>query len=146
MPTAVSTKSALVRLAEAIGYPERVSEGAKSFTFTVDERDIVATEAKGVLRLRSILMEPTAGEADDAKLLRLAEFAAGRVLREDAVLAWEPELEALILWQEISAKAEAEDLREFLEVFATSLDWWSDRVAEEAAVPTPAMPEFVIRP
>lgn len=140
-------KTAVERLAEAVGYPEAVPGGAMSFTFTVDGAEIAAREAGGRLQLERCLWQ--AAEEDDETALRLpatlARYAAGRVLREEATLAWDPNRDAAVLWQDIPASAPVERLRRFFEVFAASCDWWAERV-KEALSPEPVFPEMVIMP
>ena len=72
--------NAIDRLLEAIGYPERASGGAGSFTLQVDGGEIAALDAGGDLRLVCRLTD------DAAELPRLAGYAAGRMLREEAAI------------------------------------------------------------
>ena len=140
-------KTAVERLAEAIGYPETVPGGVLSFAFTVDGAEIAARETGGRLLLERRLWE--AGDGDDETVARipatLAWYAAGRVLREEATLAWDPTREAAILWQDVPASAPDERLRLLFEVFTASCDWWAERV-KEALTPEPVFPEMVIMP
>ena len=140
-------KTAVMRLAEAIGYPETVSGGAMSFTFTVDGDEILARESGGRLVLERRLWQAADGDDEAAARIpaTLAWYAAGRVLREEATLAWDPNREAAILWQDIPASAPDERLRRLLEVFTASCDWWAERV-KEALTPEPVFPEMVIMP
>ena len=140
-------KTAVERLAEAIGYPEAVPGGAMAFAFTVDGVEIAARESGGRLLLERLLWRATDGDDEAAARLpaMLARYAAGRVLREEATLAWDPTREAAILWQDVPASAPAERLRRFFEVFAASCDWWAERV-KEALTPEPVFPEMVIMP
>ena len=141
------TKSTIKRLAEAIGYPEEVPDGVLSSAFMVDGAEIAARESGGRLLLESLLWRATDG--DDETIARvpamLARYAAGRVLREEATLAWDPNREAAVLWQDIPASAPAERLRRLFEVFTASCDWWAERV-KEALTPEPVFPEMVIMP
>lgn len=141
-------KTAVERLAEAIGYPETVPGGAMSFVFTVDGAEISTRESGGRLLLERRLWQ-TAENGDDESAARLpatlARYAAGRVLREEATLAWDPNREAAILWQDIPASAPDERLRRLFEVFTASCDWWAERV-KEAMTPEPVFPEMVILP
>ena len=113
-------KTVLAQFLAAIGYPDRASEGALSFTLLVDGFEIVASVEGGALRLTSIL------SSDAALLPRLAGYAAGRMLREDAILAWGSE--GVFLWQEASADASAVAFRRLFESFLDSCDWWRARV------------------
>lgn len=129
------------RFLKAIGYPTEVvpSEGG-AFSLKVDGREIWACEQSGRLRLSCVL----AREPDEETLVRFAGYAAGRMLKEDATLAWDPSSLSLILWQEVPAVANDEFLRRFFEVFATSADWWFARAATIETVSQ--IPEMMIRP
>ena len=138
--------SAIGRLAEAIGYPETVPDGMSAFVFAVDGSEIAARESRGRLVLERCLWEPSDDDEIAARVpAMLARYAAGRILREEATLAWDPARAAAILWQDIPASAPNDRLRRFFEVFAASCDWWDDRV-KEMLTPEPVFPEMVIRP
>ena len=140
-------KTSVERLAEAIGYPEAVPGGAMSFAFTVDGAEVAVRESGGRLLLERRLWQTTDGDDETAVRIpaTLARYAAGRVLREEATLAWDPNREAAILWQDIPASAPDERLRRLFEVFTASCDWWAERV-KEALTPEPVFPEMVIMP
>ena len=131
---------AVARLAAAIDYPEAVPDEATAFFFVVDGRPLRAVEEAGRLTLRAVVVASPEEEA----LERFAGYAVGRLLKESAVLAWDPEEEALILWQGIPATAVGGVLRRFFEVFATSLDWWVARMRDQDEFST--IPQMVIRP
>jgi len=117
------SSSAIDRLGEAIGYPDRIPDGVGSFTYRVDGMEIVAEESGGRLILKYALTE------DEGMFARLAEYAAGRMLRESAVLAAErPDAGGLFIWQDASADASAHDLLRLFETFCASCDWWRERV------------------
>jgi hypothetical protein len=85
--------------------------------------EIVAEESGGRLILKYALTE------DEGMFARLAEYAAGRMLRESAVLAAErPDAGGLFIWQDASADASAHDLLRLFETFCASCDWWRERV------------------
>ena len=128
------------RLARAIGYPEEIPAGAASVTLTVDGRPVEAREQGGRLLLSTTL----ATAPDEATLARFAGYAAGRILKEEAVLAWEPRTSSLVLWQGVAASASDVVLKRFFEVYATSCDWWLTRLAEAETLSS--IPEMVIRP
>ena len=131
-------RSAVEMLAEAIGYPERVSEGALSFTFRVDDVSIPARVSGGCLLLRWDFPEAVPPGT-------LAAYAAGRILREEAVVAWDPAKERAFLWQKAPKGADGRALAETFRRFLWSRDWWAERVAELTAPKTkPA--ELLIRP
>lgn len=129
----------VTRLARAIGYPEELpSEG--SVVLKVDGADFLAREDGGRLVLSCVLAESPDAETVE----RLAGYAVGRMLKEEATLAWDPAGSALILWQAVSATASEALLRRFFEVFATSADWWFARARDGEMIS--AIPEMVIRP
>ena len=117
------SKGAIERLGEAIGYPDRIAGGAVEFTFRVDGMEIVAEEAGGRLTLKYALTE------DEGLFARLAEYAAGRMLKESAVLAAErPDSGGVFIWHDTSSDASAHDLLRLFEAFCASCDWWRERV------------------
>lgn len=132
---------AINRLLSAIDYPERPAAGAASASLLVDGCTVVAEDVDGRLRLVCRLTD----DADD--LPRLAAYAAGRMLREDAVLS--ADASGAFLWQEAPAGADERRLRRLFEAFADSCDWWRARV--EARPPASAasdspFSETIIRP
>ena len=129
------------RLARAIGYPDAVAADAARAALLVDGAEVVASEEGG----RAILQATVAAEPSDDVLSSLAGFAAGRILREEAVLAYEPKADAALLWQAAPAGADALALRAFFRAFTASWDWWRARVADLER-PQPSFPEVMIRP
>lgn len=126
------------RLAQAIGYPETVPEGVHTYAFRVDG-DVYTAEQLGarcVIRRRF--------QVEDATLLRLASFTAGRLLREDAVLAWDDHSQELELWQEIPM-GRAPEMAAAFGAFVNACEWWMARVAEEE-IPRSVFPEMMIQP
>ena len=132
-------ETAIRSLATAIGYPEEVDTASESFVFSVDGGRIEASVERG----RLVLVRELASSGD-VDLAQFAGYAAGRVLREEAVLAYDPTDDRLILWQDMPADADAGLLRRFFEVFAASCDWWLARV--DGASPASPVPEMTIRP
>jgi len=125
--------------ARAIGYPDGVPSGAVSHSFHVDG-GIVTASVDGD-RLVLVRELAKAGEVD---LSVFAGYAAGRLLREEAVLAVDPADDALILWQGVRLPCGEAVLRGLFEVFMTSCDWWLARI--EGAAVLSSVPEMVIRP
>ena len=115
--------TAIERLIDAVGYPERAPGGAASFSMQVDGADVLAEERGGRLRLSFALA------ADEAHLPKLASFAAGRMLREDAALSVDGGRRPF-LWQDAPASAGAPALARLFETFMDSCDWWRSRVEE----------------
>ena len=132
-------ETAIRSLATAIGYPEEVNTASESFVFSVDGGRVEASVERG----RLVLVRELASSGD-IDLAQFASYAAGRVLREEAVLAYDPTDDRLILWQDMPADADAGLLRRFFEVFAASCDWWLARV--DGASPAASVPEMTIRP
>ena len=127
------------RLLTAIGYPDRAPRGALLFTLLVDGAEIVASVEGGSLRLTCRLA------GDSAQLPRLAEYAAGRMLREDAVLACDPS--GAFLWRDFNGGADRRTLRRGFEDFADSCDWWRARLEPRSEnEESSSFPEMTIRP
>ena len=131
-------KSAIERLAEAIGYPDRVPEGSLMATLRVDGAEVTAA----VTGDRLVLSQRLTDAAD--KLPALAGYAAGRMLREEAVLAYGDG--AAFLWQDASAGASEQALVRLFESFMDSCDWWRARVEGPRAEEKAEFPEMMIRP
>ena len=128
-----------MRLAKAIGYPDPVPETAFAFPFAVDGYTVKAQVEAGRLVLRTDLA------AGDGDLATLAGYAAGRVLKDEAALAFDRAAGTAFLWQAVPADAGSAEMRKSFEDFARACDWWRAR-AEELGKPRPEMPELVIRP
>lgn len=132
-------KTPVERLLAAIGYPVRAPEAAHSFSLLVDGGEILASVEGDALRLTCRLTD------DAAQLPRLAEYAAGRMLREDAALACDAS--GAFLWQDVDCGADERTMQRFFESFADSCDWWRSRLETRPGVEaTPAFPEMMIRP
>ena len=130
--------SAIDRLVQAVGYPsDEISSDAGATVLTVDGRRIRVVDVRGRLVLSFSL-----GNPPDETLQQLATYATGRMLREEATLAWDSSAQELLLWQAVPAQATDELLVRVFEVFCASCDWWSERIA--GLVETTA--ESVIRP
>ncbi len=128
------------RLAKAIGYPEDVS--GEAITLQVDDGGVLVREEGGRLILERVLCRPEDGSG---ALARLAGFAAGRLLKEESALAWDPRENAVILWQDMAANAADGVLKRVFEVFCTSCDWWVARVGETGGAPK-SFPSMMIMP
>jgi len=133
----------LERLCAAINYPDPVRPGTEKCVLIVDEAKVTATVDGGRLILSRVLANgEDFGEGD---LGRLAGYAAGRTLKEEATIAWDPDEKILILWQAVSADSETAKIRLFFEVFCTSCDWWASRIAEGSSIGG-KIPEMVFLP
>ena len=132
-------KNAIERLCDAIAYPDPVPESATAFSLRVDGGDIMARLIGRRLVLSRVI------DRDEKDLPQLASYAAGRILKEEAVLAWDERLSACILWQELQDNADAAQLTHFFEEFTHSCDWWVARAGELNAPPV-VFPDIVIRP
>ena len=142
------TENRLERFLRAIGYPERASGDVASFAMRVDGMEIVAEEANGRIVLSFAL-------TDDASVLPLlASYAAGRMLREGAVLAYgipsrqggRPRDRVAFLWQDAPADADERSLVRLFETFADSCDWWRTRLGERGGTGMGEISEAVIIP
>ena len=135
------TRTRLEHFLKSVGYPDRVPEGSSSFTMRVDGMEIVAREASGRIVLSYSL-------SDDLSIVpTLCSYAAGRILREDAVLTCDNS--SAFLWQDAPASSSEREMVRFFETFVDSCDWWRERVdalsggATASTAPDDAM---VIRP
>lgn len=125
-------------MAEAIGYPDRMSEGTLLATLRVDGAEVTAA----VTGERLVLSQRLTDDAD--KLPLLAGYAAGRMLKEEAVLAYGDG--AAFLWQDVSARAGDQALVRLFESFMDSCDWWRARVEGTREKERAEFPEMMIRP
>lgn len=131
-------KTAIERLAKAIEYPDRIPERSLMAVLRVDGAEVSAA----ITGDRLVLSQRLTGEAD--KLPALAGYAAGRMLREEAVLAYGDG--AVFLWQDASADASEQALVRLFESFMDSCDWWRARVDASRAEEKTEFPEMMIRP
>lgn len=127
------------QLALAINYPEQVPDRGGVYTFRVDGGDIVAEIVGRRLVLKRVL------DITEEDLPRFAEYAAGRLLREDAVFSWDDRADQAILWREMPMQARPAEIVAAFEDFVDSCDWWVQRVNELQAPPT-VFPDILIRP
>ena len=75
-------RNAADRLLMAIGYPERIPNTDEPFTLRVDGREVFVEVSAGRIVLSIVLT------ADESMIPTLAAYAAGRMLREEATLAF----------------------------------------------------------
>ena len=75
-------RNAADRLLLAIGYPERIPNTDGLFTLRVDGREVFVEVSAGRIVLSIVLTE------DESMIPALAAYAAGRMLREEATLAF----------------------------------------------------------
>lgn len=149
-------KTAVERLMAAIGYPERMSSDSAPFALRVDGVEVFAEEMNGRLVLSYVLSD------DEGILPTLAVYASGRMLREDATLAYGDVPGAssrqaarssgrqAFIWQDAPADSDSHGMLRLFETFMDSCDWWRDRVdalrggGESTSAPAPE--EMMIRP
>ena len=132
-------KNALEKLCEAIAYPDAIPDDATTTTLRVDGDDIQARLVGKRLVLSRVLLR------DEKDLPQFAAYAAGRLLKENAVLAWDEKDAACVLWQAIDEQASTAQLMYFFEAFMNSCDWWVARVNALNAPPV-ILSDMVIRP
>ena len=109
----------------------------------VDGMEIVAEESGGRIVLSFALSD------DPSQISLLATYAAGRILRESAVLAYGRRSNGKVsafLWQDAPADADDWTFVKLFESFADSCDWWRARVEERGKGETVEISESVIRP
>ena len=125
----------LERLTKAIGYPTEPERNEKGVaTLSVDDGTVQVRGFRG----RTVLWR-SLGVSDGDTLRDLAGYASGRLLKEEAVLAWDPETGEAVLWQEIPGTEDAGRLRRTFEVFCVSCDWWLERCEEFHGKPADAV-------
>lgn len=107
-------------------------------TLRVDGAEVSAAVAGE----RIILSQRLTDEAD--RMPALAGYAAGRMLREEAVLAYGDG--AAFLWQDASVRASDQALVRLFESFMDSCDWWRARVKGTREEERAEFPEMMIRP
>lgn len=127
------------KLAVAIGYPEEVADNSSVYAFRVDGWEIIAEKPAGRLILKCYL---DIGYDD---LPEFASYVAGRLLREEAVLAWDDKAQNAVLWREIPENANSAAMKEAFEEFADSCEWWMQRLSDIRA-PENVFPDILIRP
>lgn len=127
------------KLAVAIGYPEEVADNSSVYAFRVDGWEIIAEKLAGRLILKCHL---DIGYDD---LPEFASYVAGRLLREEAVLAWDDKAQNAVLWREIPENANSAAMKEAFEEFADSCEWWMQRLSDIRA-PENVFPDILIRP
>jgi hypothetical protein len=126
-------------LASAIGYPEKVAESIAVYAFRVDGWEIIAEKIGN----RMVLKRYLDVAYDDLPLF--ASYAAGRLLREEAVFAWDDKAQKAVLWREIPPNSAPSVMKEAFEEFADSCEWWMQRVLDIHA-PESVFPDVLIRP
>ena len=127
--TSKAAGAALGFFLKAVGYPDRPPAGVSSHVLSVDGMEIRAEEADGRIVLSYVLAD------SDAGIPRLVEYAAGRMLKADAVLSFgkpgfsvSDSSESAFLWQDAPAGADARAFRRLFESFLDSCEWWRARV------------------
>ena len=145
--TSKAAGSALGFFLKAAGYPERPPVGVVSFALSVDGMEIRAEEADGRIILSYVLSD------SEAFLSRFAEYAAGRMLKEDAALSYgqpgflpSESSASVFLWQDAPVDADDRTLLRLFESFTDSCDWWCARVEERGKGEAVEISESVIRP
>ena len=131
-------RNAADRLLAAIGYPERIPNTNEPFTLRVDGREVLVEMSAGRIVLSVALTE------DESMIPALAAYAAGRMLREEATLAYGKG--NVFLWQDAPADADDRALVRLFESFTDSCDWWLARVEERGKGEAVEISESVIRP
>ena len=131
-------RNAADRLLVAIGYPERIPNTDVPFTLRVDGKEVFVEQSAGRIVLSVVLTE------DESMIPTLAAYAAGRMLREEATLAYGKG--NVFLWQDASADADDRALVRLFESFTDSCDWWRARVEERGKSDAVEISEAVIRP
>ena len=109
------------------------------YAFCVDGWEIIAENIGNRIVLKHYL------DVTSDDLPQFASYVAGRLLREEAVLAWDDNAQKAVLWREIPPNADRPMMKEAFEDFADSCDWWVQRIMEIDA-PKSVFPDIMIRP
>ena len=131
-------RNAADRLLAVIGYPERIPNTDAPFTLRVDGREVLVEMSAGRIVLSVALTD------DESMIPALAAYAAGRMLREEATLAFGDG--NVFLWQDAPVDADDRTLLRLFESFTDSCDWWRARVEERGKGEAVEISESVIRP
>lgn len=127
------------RLATAINYPEEIPEGIVQYLFRVDGLGY-AVEILGSRLVVKFRLDISGDE-----IVTFATFAAGRMLREEAILAWDKRSQEAFLWQELPVHGSSAELAAAFGAFVDACEWWADRV-EALRVPASVFPKMMIQP
>lgn len=113
-----------MKFLSAIGYPlEEVEGQIGTIKLIVDGFELRLSEVRGAL-----ILSYTLGKLSETDGLKVASFAAGRMLKEEAVVAYDPGTEELILWQKVAPNSGAKIA---FELFMTSCEWWKSAIGAE---------------
>ena len=113
---------------KSVGYPERIPAGSVSFTMRVDGMEVLAEESAGQIVLSYALTD------EEPLITSLATYAAGRILKEDAALAYGRRASAggegpcAFIWQAVPDDVGGHGFVRLFETFMDSCDWWRARV------------------
>lgn len=111
-----------------------VPRGADGITVWVDEVPVHFFHCRGRVVMVSPLHTLKKEDEEATALFHLvAMAAAGRMIQDDATVAWEASSRSLILW----APAVSEHFVEAFEAFLNARAWWLTRVA--TAIPLAAV-------
>lgn len=123
--------AAIERFVKAIGYPiDEIERTEGPISLLVDEMTIKVIEDRGDLILRFSL-----GSIEEVNAADILGFAAGRVLKEAAVAAFDPALGEVFLWQKLAAKSSENAAVDAFERFMTSCEWWKAAIGAELSKP-----------
>lgn len=121
--------SSIERFVKTIGYPiEEIERTEGPVSLLVDEMTIRVDIAKVGMVMRYVL-----GRTDEVNAALILGYAAGRILKEDAVVAYDPENDEIFLWSKIAANASEAKMTKVFEEFMTSCEWWRTALGAESA-------------
>ena len=131
------------------GYPDApaaASNGAVALRIGGTRVEFKAMENGARLSLTAAMppLPPEAGEAQ-ARLLELLRLALPRSLKEDAVLCYDPDARALLLWQEFAVPGEDAEFLRLVNGFLNAREWWAARISapSEAAPASGSSPQLM---
>lgn len=107
----------MTKFLTAIGYPLDEIGTEEPVTLLVDDMRVQVRDERGGLILRYVL-----GKGSLLDVAQIAGFAAGRMLKEEAVLAYDRAADEVILWQKLPANEAL--MKTGFELFMSSCEWW----------------------
>ncbi len=115
------------------GYPDAPTAGEGGVSsLRIGGARVEFRPAEGGARLMlTAALPPLPSEAGEAqsRLSDLLRLALPRSLKEDAVLCYDPDRRALLVWQEFEVPGEDAEFLRLVNGFLNAREWWAARVS-----------------